>query len=112
MAARFAPAATGQRARPAGTSLCGSYCQNLQVDNYNCGLCGKQCTGGTVCQSGSCQPCPAPTVDCSGRCVNLASDQANCGTCSSGCQSGVFVNGNCTCLSGALICNGVCTNIQ
>src|SRR5581483_1708007 len=28
------------------------------------------------------------------------------------CQSGICVNGDCTCSPGALICNGVCTNIQ
>lgn len=39
---------------PAGATLCGSQCSNLQGDPDNCGACGTVCVHGSICNLGVC----------------------------------------------------------
>jgi Stigma-specific protein, Stig1 len=39
---------------PAGATLCGSRCSNLQGDPDNCGACGTVCAHGSLCDLGAC----------------------------------------------------------
>lgn len=39
---------------PAGATLCGSQCSNLQGDPDNCGTCGTVCAHGSICDLGVC----------------------------------------------------------
>jgi hypothetical protein len=40
---------------PAGTTMCGAGCRNVQTDAANCGACGNACAAGTLCISGACR---------------------------------------------------------
>src|SRR5581483_710885 len=68
---------------PAGTTLCGDACVDLQTDVDNCGACGRVCPAAqpgfvSDCAAGNCffRRAPAPPCDsgltrCAGGCVNL-----------------------------------------
>lgn len=45
---------------------------------YNCGACGKVCTGGKKCVNSQCQ-CENGLQDCNGQCVDVLTNQNNCG---------------------------------
>ena len=40
---------------PAGTTLCGAGCRNLQTDAAHCGACGNACAAGAQCIAGACR---------------------------------------------------------
>ncbi|MEO0325817.1 MAG: hypothetical protein AAF447_22890 [Myxococcota bacterium] len=80
-----------------GQTCCGTDCTNTQVDPFNCGACGVECTGGLVCSLGACRPaCVEPTTLCGGLCVNAEEDPDNCGGCGIRCASGLCSMGVCT----------------
>jgi hypothetical protein len=67
-------------------------CVNIQTDPNNCGRCGKVCTGGKTCQSGTCNCptgqslsngmcCPNGLTNCGGTCTDTSKDLNNCGGC-------------------------------
>ncbi len=104
---------------------------NLLTDSQNCGMCGRDCGGGAVCDNGRCQlitpilNCtPAPEVcdytdnDCDGQIdelINLQTDETNCGVCGLACAAEqVCDTGHCQwispqvgCTPAPETCNGV-----
>lgn len=96
-----------------GQSLCGTSCVDTMTSAMNCGMCGRVCTGGTLCSSGVCQ-CPMGSVDCGGTCTNIGSDRLNCGVCGNACPAGVgCMGGTCQCPAGmTTVCAGACTDTQ
>jgi hypothetical protein len=114
---------------PAGTDLCASVtlalmdnavtgsassqtCANLQSDAQHCGSCGTACTGGQICDQGSCA-CPSGQILCGDRCVDTLSNLQNCGTCGNACVGGqVCASGSCECPAGQTLCDGKCTDTQ
>lgn len=48
---------------PSGSVSCGGVCVDAQVDNLNCGACGKVCGAGRACVRGACGVCPSTPVD-------------------------------------------------
>ena len=84
---------------PAGTVGCSGSCSDPMSDNNNCGGCGKACTGGMTCQSGTCA-CPAPLTNCGGTCFETDGDPTHCGASCTVCP--VPGNGGtATCSQGA-----------
>ena len=49
------PAPAGGTTCGAGQMACGMECRNVATDNANCGMCGRACGTGQVCQAGACQ---------------------------------------------------------
>ncbi len=96
-----------QAACPAGQTLCGGICKNLQTDVNNCGGCGFVCTQQNAtesCVSGACNvvSCSAGYANCDNNPSNgceiyLQSDNNNCGSCGVVCTVGH------NCVSGACI---------
>ena len=81
-----------------GQTTCSGTCVDTKSDKNNCGSCGKKCSSGQVCTSGSCTAvsvggsntgfCLVGQTTCSGACVDTRTDTANCGACAKKCQSG------------------------
>jgi hypothetical protein len=89
-----------------GYTECNGDCvdpQSFQTDCQNCGVCGNECTCGSICTgyvscvAGVCGPC----VDCdsSGTCTDVLEDDINCGAC--GCACPPFAS----CDAGKCVCN-------
>jgi hypothetical protein len=98
---------------PAGQTLCGQLCVNLQSSAANCGACGKTCTTGALCSMGGCvrTGCPAGTTECAGACLSTASDPLNCGACGKTCATGAGCGGGvCTCPPGLTACGSSCVD--
>lgn len=103
----------------AGLTLCGSSCSNTQTDFSNCGMCGRACTAGQYCASGSCQALPTmctPTSCPASHYCNLASNK-----CEFGCQTNQNCgNGQicdpmrnvCVCPTGSISCGGGCVPVN
>lgn len=99
---------------------CGGACVNLLTSVANCGMCGRACAGGSVCQMGQCvaaPSCAAPQMLCGGTCVDTQSNAANCGACGNACAAGQScVNGSCaggmTCNAPEVLCAGRCVNVR
>ncbi len=95
-----------QAACPAGQTLCGGICKNLQTDANNCGGCGFVCSqqnATEACVSGACNvvSCSPGYANCdmnpSNGCeINTQSDNNNCGSCGLACAVGHnCVSGSC-----------------
>jgi len=70
----------------------------------------NDCTGGTVCLSGTCQ-CTGGTTDCAGTCVDTNSDSSNCGACGVACGGGTTCSaGTCQCPGLQQFCGASCTD--
>jgi len=73
-------------------ACCNGVCVNTEVDDANCGVCGKACVGS--CYKGACHGsllcigCTAPYVCCSSSCVLPEADEQHCGACGKFCESG------------------------
>jgi hypothetical protein len=85
---------------PANQTLCGGTCVALNVDDANCGACGKACGPGFSCAGSVClQSCPGGVVCPNGAgtvCVDPKKDPAHCGSCTKECGAGEScVNGAC-----------------
>jgi len=108
---------------PAGQTLCGAQCVNLQSDPNNCGQCSLVCQqlqgSSPVCNAGACSfVCQNGFADCdhyggNGCEVFLQSDPNNCGQCGNICvqrqNSSPFCGGgSClnNCFPGYQDCNG------
>jgi hypothetical protein len=73
---RTAPARTRNKCQcPAGNTICGNDCADLQTDERHCGACGNACGAGETC--------------CNGACRDLDTDMNHCGSCGKRC-SGAF----------------------
>jgi hypothetical protein len=93
----------------AGT-MCAGACTNLDADVANCGTCGHACSGGAICQNGSCV-CPGSATSCNGECVNTTTNNANCNGCGKACTDGAICrNGSCGCPASEILCNGTCVD--
>jgi hypothetical protein len=81
-----------------GTTNCSGKCVDVKIDALNCGLCGKACTAGQICNNGTCQLlCSGGTTNCNGLCVDVKVDPNNCGTCGKVCTTGqTCTNSVCT----------------
>ncbi|MBI5531166.1 MAG: hypothetical protein HY898_00520 [Deltaproteobacteria bacterium] len=101
---------------PAGDTLCGVECVDLETDPSNCGGCGVACQASDVCGNGSCATwCPSGTSNCAGKCVATEVDPSNCGGCGKTCKPGELCSsGACalTCQQGLTDCNGTCVNLS
>lgn len=74
-----------------GTTSCGGFCTNLNVDVNNCGACGQMCPQGESCVSGTCQTtggCTGTLTPCGNACVDTQTDFNNCGACGRVCPGG------------------------
>ena len=85
----------------------------LNIDNDNCGSCGKRCELGTACKGGRCvMPCDFGETLCdNGNCYNLSNDSLHCGDCRMQCPTGVScTNGQCglNCTGGSQRCGSKC----
>lgn len=89
-------------------TLCGSRCQSLTQDPYNCGACNNLCPGAyashfvATCSNGVCGgECEAGYADCNGLpddgCeVDVRIDSRHCGACGNTCSPGqVCADGKC-----------------
>jgi hypothetical protein len=82
----------------------GYECVNRSDDDLNCGGCGNECIGGSVCQYGECL-CRYDEEACSdgygrAKCTKIQNDPNNCGGCGVACPSGSSCQfGTCTCRS-------------
>ena len=75
---------------PAGQTICGTRCVNLQDDERNCGACGRRCKKNEQC--------------CGGRCIALGTPD-NCSGCGDVCAPGdSCVDGICTSTCGGVQC--------
>src|SRR5207248_2440580 len=90
---------------PTPCTECAGKCVDLKTDSANCGACNTACSGGQVCNIGSCSvTCRTGTTNCSGGCVDEQTDPAHCGDCTHACAAGQ------KCSSGA--CVGACRSSQ
>jgi len=77
---------TGNCACAPPNLVCAGACIDVTSDPVNCGVCGKICGAGEVCDKGTCtSTCTAPLVSCGGACVDLKTDPTHCGTCATKC---------------------------
>ncbi len=85
-----------------------------QLDDANCGGCGRQCAEDRTCVEGGCA-CRAPLAACGDTCVDLAADPAHCGDCNAACPNDhACVDGECVidCPADTAECGEVCANLQ
>jgi Cys-rich repeat protein len=71
-----------------GQTCCNGRCESLQVDEANCGACGRSCTANQACCAGACKSTTAAS-DCGGCGVTCTADQFCDGTA---CQNKTFPN--------------------
>jgi hypothetical protein len=81
---------------PAGQTLCGGLCFDLQADPGSCGTCLHACPTGAACQAGVCT-CPAGQLACGRACVDPLTSGEHCGGCDQPCGPGACVAGACDC---------------
>lgn len=102
----------GPPACAGGLIMCagGSTCINTTSDAAHCGGCGKACSGGQVCDLGTCATtCSAGAMLCGTSCANISNDPAHCGDCTTRCRTDqICSGGGCACPTGQTLCNGVC----
>jgi hypothetical protein len=119
----------GACACPGGEQLCGQStlsvvdamvttsagvqtCVNTQTDAQHCGTCGNVCSGGQVCDTGTCA-CPTGQTLCGDSCVDTRTSLANCGSCGNACSGGQqCAMGSCECPDGQSFCDGQCIDTQ
>jgi hypothetical protein len=80
---------------PTGQTRCGDRCVNLQINENNCGRCGKRCAAGQECVNGMCEsgggcpdgrpPCGGAPTCClpgetclNGTCANFCTEELSC----------------------------------
>ena len=98
-------------------NLVGNGCEiDLNLNNANCGACGKKCAGGEVCTAGKCVlTCGGGTVQCGGSCVDLQTEEKHCGDCDKACEAGQTCEaGQCklNCGGGTIECNDACVDTE
>lgn len=115
------PTDNGAPACAAPRTTCAGTCVDTQSDQAHCGACGRACSGGQICNNGSCQAtstCTAPRMVCDGACVNTRTDVENCGACGRACADGQFCNaGTCmatttACTAPRVACDGTCVDTR
>lgn len=78
-----------------GWELCDlDRCSRPLMDHAECGDCGSSaCSGGEVCNLGSCRDwCGPDMTNCDGACVDADSDPYHCGGCRQQCRAGLVCN--------------------
>jgi hypothetical protein len=89
-----------------------STCVDPLTDAQHCGACGNACTGGQICDQGSCA-CPTGQTLCGDTCVDTQTSTDNCGGCGNACVGGqVCDGGDCACPSGQTLCGDTCVDLQ
>lgn len=86
-------------------TLCDAQCVDLCCDDSHCGVCGRACEAGLVCEAGQCMtPAEACELEgsmgeatlCEGECVDVDTSVAHCGGCGIACPAGeACVDGSC-----------------
>jgi hypothetical protein len=107
----------GSTSCPTDQTLCGTTCTNTKFDPGNCGVCGKACATGEVCNGGTCSSsCSAPLTKCGDSCADTRVDPANCGKCGVACVDGEVCAGDKGCVvkcPGTLkACDKACIDTQ
>jgi hypothetical protein len=79
----------------------GFHCANVQLDEDNCGACGKRCRDSQMCEKGKCVAvqCDPGETSCRAGCRDLKTDDDNCGACLHACARDMGFtcsNGRCT----------------
>ncbi len=97
---------------PAGNTLCGGRCVDLQTSLTNCARCGNVCPVITErCVEGACA-CAEGLTRCEGVCVDLQARSAHCGACGRACAAGEACSaGECICPSWRSVCGGACVDL-
>jgi endoglucanase len=90
-------AGTGGGLCPTGFIPCNGFCVNPMVDAANCGMCGKTCGAGQLC-NGTCT-CQAGLMGCATGCTNIKADGANCGACGTACPATTPYCSNSACVA-------------
>ena len=107
-------------------TVCSDVCVDLELDDDNCGKCGRACPTNAECYARNCQ-CKHEDDDfCNGKCVNIFESKDHCGKCGRKCLppkiccEGACINplsnsthcGKCeqTCESDEACCRGKCTD--
>jgi len=95
-----------------GTVAGPARCVDPLVDVAHCGACGNACTGGEICDQGSCV-CPEGETSCDGQCADTQSSAEHCGACGNACEGGQVCDaGSCACPDGQTLCDGRCIDTQ
>jgi hypothetical protein len=104
----------GSASCPTDQTACDGVCVRLETDPAHCGACGTACSGGTVCDQGTCAlSCGGGTTACGVGCVDTALDPAHCGGCNKACApTEVCAAGACAlaCPGGTTACGGGCVD--
>lgn len=93
-------------------TACGQVCVDISTDLSNCGVCGRACAAGEICDQGTCSiNCVAGRTLCGATCADTLTDSANCGTCGMACSAERSCSGGqCVCPVGQNDCGGVCSD--
>ncbi len=81
------PVDTAEPCDPPRVKCLSGACADLTNDAYNCGECGKACTGTYVCKASKCV-CPTGKTECTNLCYDLTKDPTHCGACDVDCGIG------------------------
>ena len=105
---------------PAGLTLCGNDCVDIQKSSTHCGGCNAACNapagGFTTCEAGQClSSCLSTDALCEGICIPVNADPNNCGSCSQICEAPLGGSVACvdfacvqTCPEPETLCHGEC----
>jgi len=79
-------------------------CVDLQIDNGNCGVCGKSCPANQGCVDGACVPAWTPTTQptCNGGGPPIVVHDGDAGTCTGQLAQTSFTWGVCSCVDAKL----------
>jgi hypothetical protein len=120
---------------PSGWSFCNGMCSDVMADAANCGMCGRTCATGEVCDAGMCRSpdsnactdtcgggrtcqagtcvCPPMQEFCAGACTDTQTSDEHCGACDAACTGGkVCEAGSCTCSPTQTECGTECVDLQ
>jgi hypothetical protein len=120
---------------PSGWQFCNGMCSDGLSDVANCGMCGRACATGEVCDAGQCRSpdsaactdtcgggrmcqagmcvCPPGQEFCAGACTDLQTSDEHCGACEAACTGGkVCEAAECVCSPTQTECGTECVDLQ